>query len=176
MLDEKMTIESIISAFERNPYTDKRPKMKYVPYQGGFNIPEYEFDDFATEIEPLEQVSWFKNREGFGGFFIKYGNEKLTLIAAYDYDPEYFGFRKTMVVGFIYNGIAAFIGLPFSDGIRASHKPNCFNRKFRSVEDLLNKAKTDEEYMKILHEIGWTNATRLGCAIYCDCGLTENEK
>lgn len=46
---------------------------------------------------------------------------------------------------------------------------------YKSVEDLLNKAKTDEDYMKILHEIGWPNATILGCAIYCDCGLTENK-
>lgn len=173
-----MTIEAIISAFERNPYTEKLPKMKYVPYQGGFNIPEYEFDDFATEIEPLEQVSWFKNREGFGGFFVSRSidDNAFKLVAAYDYDSEYRGFRRISVVGYILDCKYPYLlNLPYATGIKASHKPNCFNRKFRSVEDLLDKAKTDEEYMKILHEIGWPNATRLGCAIYCDCGLTENK-
>lgn len=151
--------------------------MKYRPYQGGFDIPEYEFTDFSAEIEPLEQVQWFKNQEGFGGFFIspsRTGN--VHLIAAYNYDPEYRGYRRVTVVGFFLDvSIPAFLNLPFSSGIRASHKPNCFARKFNSVDDLLEKSKTDEEYMKILHEIGWPNATRLGCAIYCDCGLIKNK-
>ena len=100
----------------------------------------------------------------------------FRLIAAYDYDPEYRGFRRINVVGYILDcKYPHLLNLPDATGIRATHKPNCFNRKYKSVRDLLDRVKSEEDYMKILHEIGWPNATILGCATYCDCGLIENK-
>lgn len=65
-LDIQVGVNSIIEALSQISHS---PKMIFTPYQGGFDIPTYEFEDFENEIEILDFVSLHKTRLGFGGFF-----------------------------------------------------------------------------------------------------------
>ena len=57
--------------------------------------------------------------------------------------------------------------------MKAGHKPNCWQRKYKSVKDLLNYDRDKESTMKILKELGWEKDDMRGAAVHCDCGFDK---
>lgn len=151
---------------------------KFVFRQGGFD-PETHKGLSVEQILELESTKWFSNRDGFYGYFVNktHLERNWCLLALYDWDDEYYGCRHAKVIGHLLGYDFTSLGLGRSYDSMASHKVNCWFRKYDSCKDLLDYSRPKEFKLKIAKELGWKNGDDLiGIANFCDCGYNEIRK
>ena len=143
-------------------------------YFTGFENKEYVVNTFDEVLE-IPFVKNFSQSKGFYSYAVdvsrkSHDDYKLTLMAMFDWDEEYNGCRTWWVVGYLPGFVKYQTNLNDWKDIKASHKPNCWIRKYDSCKDILGIDRDSNVKMKIVKELGWPKDDMFGIAVHCDCG------
>ena len=163
----------------KKKFIERRPN-----YFSGFEDSEYEVDNFNQVLE-IPFVKKFSENPKFHSYAVSVNiNDdlprddenyyKMDLMAMYDWDDEYNGCKQWWVIGHLPGFIMYETKLKGWEDIKASHKPNCWSRKYSGCKDLLGVDRDKETKMKVLKELGWERDDMVGIAGHCDCGWKNN--
>lgn len=142
-------------------------------YFTGFENKTYNVDNFEQVLE-IPFVKFFSDSPGFFSFALSVEtnpNYKLMLMALYDWDEEYNGCKRWVVVGHLPGFVMYETKLKNYIDFIAGHKPNCWTRKYVGSKDLLGIDRPNESKLKILKELGWHRDDFFGIVNHCDCGF-----
>lgn len=144
-------------------------------YFTGWENATYEVKDFK-EVLDIPFVKNFSERTGFYKYAVDVEIKpeyRMSLLALYNWDEEYNGCTSWWCVGHLPGFIMYETDLKKYHNQTASHKPNCWARKYKSCADLLDYDRTEATKIKVLKELGWPTEDMFGVAQYCDCGLKK---
>lgn len=163
----------------------KKKFIERIPnYFSGFEDSEYEVDNFKQVLE-IPFVKKFSEHPTFYSYAVSVDINKnlsrddenyykMDLMVMNNWDDEYNGCKEWWVIGHLSGFIMYETKLKKWEDIKASHKPNCWSRKYNGCEDLLGIDRDKETKMKVLKELGWERDDMLGIANHCDCGWKNN--
>ena len=159
----------------KKKFIERRPN-----YFSGFEDSEYEVDNFEQVLE-IPFVKKFSEHPTFHSYAVSVDINKnlsrddenyykMDLMVMNNWDDEYNGCKEWRVIGHLPGFIMYETKLKKWEDIKASHKSNCWSRKYNGCQDLFGIDRDKETKMKVLKELGWERDDMLGIANHCDCG------
>lgn len=134
------------------------------------------------ELFEIEFVKNFSTLPGFYGYFASVSTDaknnfkdyKITLMALYNYNEEYYGCESWWVIGTVFDMLLYETNLKRYISHIRQHKWNCWSKIYSANESILNSLEIDEKVvLKRAKEMGWTKDTLNGIAGTCTCGYNE---